>query len=415
MKKYFLFMVMALPLCALAQEKPKEENKKLELKPYGFVKGDMVYATGGVYSWGNGAICNLSAPQFASGKDTAALGFTSQHTRFGLKGTVGEKTKAGGLIELDFYGGAFDGNVRPRIRLAYASVIHGGFEARMGQMWDIFSPNNANTNNTNGNMWYAGNRGFRRAQLYLGYKCKMGEKLFPMIQATFGEAAKEDYIKGPHLGTDNQAVSPMIQTRLSAKYEAKEKVFYELGFSYVMAGYTERKGVREATGTVIDTLKSNLDLKTSGICVDFSLPFHKYFSLLGEFNSGTNLNNANLFNVAGNYSWKIDDSTKTVSTTDKLSTGFWFNATSKISDHFNVVIGYGMDKNNTEKMSVGAVEGNTTIYADLVFPIKHGFSVALEFQNIKTTVATNVDANSKVTDREDYSANIINLSAKVVF
>jgi len=29
MKKYFLFMVMALPLCALAQEKPKEENKKL--------------------------------------------------------------------------------------------------------------------------------------------------------------------------------------------------------------------------------------------------------------------------------------------------------------------------------------------------------------------------------------------------
>ena len=240
----------------------------------------------------------------------------------------------------------------------------------------------------------------------------MGEKLFPMIQATFGEAAKEDYIKGPHLGTDNQAVSPMIQTRLSAKYEAKEKVFYELGFSYVMAGYTERKGVIEATGT--DTLKSNLDLKTSGICVDFSLPFHKYFSLLGEFNSGTNLNNANLFNVAGNYSWKIDDSTKVVSSTDKLSTGFWFNATSKISDHFQIVIGYGMDKNNTEKMSVGA-EGNTTIYADLVFPIKRGFSVALEFQNIKTTVATKVDANSKVTDRKDYSASIINLSAKVVF
>ena len=58
--------------------------------------------------------------------------------------------------------------------LHYASVIHGGFEARMGQMWDIFSPNNANTNNTNGNMWYAGNRGFRRAQLYLGYKGKNG-------------------------------------------------------------------------------------------------------------------------------------------------------------------------------------------------------------------------------------------------
>ena len=415
MKKYFLFMVMALPLCAFAQEKPKEENKNLELKPYGFVKGDMVYSTAGVYSWGNSALCNLSAPQFASGKDTAALGFTAQHTRFGLKGTVGEKTKAGGLIELDFYGGPFDANVRPRIRLAYSSIINGGFEARMGQMWDIFSPNNANTNNTNGNMWYAGNRGFRRAQLYLSYKGKMGEKLLPMIQATFGETAKEDYINGPQLGADNQAILPMIQARLSAKYEAKEKVFYELGFSYVMAGYTERKGVIEAAGTVKDTLKSDLDLKTSGICVDFSMPFHKYFSILGEFNTGTNLNNANLFNVAGNYSWKIDDSTKAVTASDKISMGFWLNATSKISDHFQVVIGYGMDKNNTEKMSVNAIEGNTVIYGDLVFPIKHGFSVALEFQNIKTTVATKVDANSKVTDRKDYSANIINLSAKVVF
>lgn len=415
MKKYFLFIIMALPLCASAQEKTKEDNKNLELKPYGFIKGDMVYATGGVYSWGNSALCNLSAPQFASGKDTAALGFTAQHTRFGLKGTTGEKTKAGGLIELDFYGGAFDGNVRPRIRLAYASVIRGGFEARMGQMWDIFSPNNANTSNTNGNMWYAGNRGFRRAQLYLSYKIKAGEKLFPMIQATFGEAAKEDYLGTLHLGADNQAISPMIQARLSAKYEVKEKVFYELGFSYVMAGYTERKGVIEATGTVKDTLKSDLDLTTSGLCIDFSLPFHKYFSLSGEFNTGTNLNNANLFNVAGNYSWKIDDSTKAVSSADKLCMGLWFNATSKISDHFNVVIGYGMDKNNTEKMSVGAVEGNTVIYADLVFPIKHGFSVALEFQNIKTTVVSEIDANSAVTKRKDYSANIINLSAKVVF
>jgi hypothetical protein len=51
--------------------------------------------------------------------------------------------------------------------------------------------------------------------------------------------------------------------------------------------------------------------------------------------------------------------------------------------------------------------------ATSIFPVKHGFSVALEFQNISTTEVTKIENDKAVTT--DFTANIINLSAKVNF
>jgi hypothetical protein len=402
-KKSILFWVLGMVFC-IQNSIAQEENKKLEITPYGFIKGEMIYATDGVYSWGNKANHYISSPQFASGTETSALGFTAQHTRFGLKGTIGEEVKAGGVIELDFYGGAFDANVKPRIRQAYASILKGGFEARVGQQWDIFSPLNANTNNTNGNMWFAGNKGFRRAQFLLSYKIDH-DMIAPMIQLSAGEAAREE----TGLGKDNLSVSPMFQGRLAGKINKK----YTVGLSFVNASFVEKKGTVESGTIFTDTLTSDLNVSTSGFCVDVTLPFHKYFNLHGEFNIGNNLNNANLFSAAGNYTWSIADDTKVVNVVDKSSTGFWINAQSNVRDWLQVVIGYGMDNNTTSKLTVWAIESNSTFYGDLIFPIKHGFSVALEFQNIKTVEVTKLENDNAITT--DFTANIINLAAKVNF
>lgn len=372
---------------------------KLELKPYGFIKGDMIYATSGVYSWGNIANNYISSPQIASGVEGSAFGFTAQHTRFGLKGSVGDKIKAGGVIELDFYGGSFDANVKPRLRLAYASITSGGFEARMGQQWDLFSPNNANTNNTNGNMWYAGNYGFRRAQLQLSYKIN-NKNFAPMIQVSIAESSKET----AGLGKDNLSGKPMFQARISSKIMDK----YQIGLSYVNATYLEKKGAIAN----LDTLKSDFDFKTSGFGVDFKLPFHKYFSLLGEFNTGTNLNNANLFNIAGNQNWGLVNGN--VKTYDKKSRGMWLNAKSNINSWFNVVVGLGTDKNISNVMKVDDVESNSVVYGDLVFPIKHGFSFTVEYQYITTRVVS-VATNNEVVHTNRFTAGIFNLSAKISF
>lgn len=342
-----------------------------ELKPYGFVKGDMIYATKGVLSFGG---ANLSAPQLATGVDNAALGFTAQHTRFGLKGSVGEDIKVGGKIELDFYCGSFNTNMNPRLRLAYAWMAVNNFELRFGQQWDIFSPNNAKTNNTNGNMWYAGNLGFRRPQIQFIYKIAM-EGLNPKMQLLIGESAKEAF----GLGADNNAVMPMIQGRLSAKLMDKHVV----GVYFVYAKFSP------------DPDTSDYDYNASGFGLDFNLPFNEMFALKGEVNMGTNLNNCNLFNIAGNGDADLD----------AKSLGMWFNAIVKPSDKFHAVLGFGMDKNQTDNLAAGKTEQNMVIYGDLIFPFEHGFSIAAELQSITTSIK----------DGDDNSALIFNVSGKVTF
>lgn len=404
LRRFLALMALGLFISmqvTIAQEVQKEENKKLQLTPYGFIKGDMFYATDGVYSWGNPSNNYITTPQFASGVEESAISFTAQHTRLGLKGVTGEKVKVGGLVEIDFYNGPSDANLKPRIRLGYASIAKGGFEARVGQQWDLFSANNANTVNTNGNLWFAGNMGFRRAQIQLSYTTTT-DFVDPMIQVSFGEGAREE----AGLGKDNLSGSPMIQARLSGKFSKK----YIVGISFANTSFKELKGTTMGT----DILAEDFTFNTTGIGVDFNLPFDKYFSLLGEFNTGTNLNNSNLFSAAGNYYYTLDAAGKPTEY-DRKSTGFWLNATSNVTDWMTIVIGYGMDNNSSDDFKVNAVEKNSMIYGDFIFPLKHGFSVALEVQNLATTVVTGVDASNKITSSQDNKATVIGLSGRVTF
>ncbi|MBE9467129.1 MAG: hypothetical protein IMY72_02265 [Bacteroidetes bacterium] len=379
MKKLLIILLAVLPVIAFSQEKTTQEKatqtekkQKIQVKPYGFVKGDMTYASHGVYSWGNINNDYLASPQIAGASDDPALGFTAQHTRFGLKITKEGEYKVGGKIEMDFYGGAADANGKPRIRQAYVSLAKNNFEIRVGQQWDIFSPVNAATNNTNGNMWYAGNRGFRRGQIQLRYKLPANS----LIQLAICEPAKE----AGGLGADNLSAMPMIQGRLSTKLADK----YGIGAYFAYAKFNPLPDV------------DNTDFSANGFGADFNLNFAKLFALKGEVNYGTNLNNANLFNIAGSALNKDDD---------RNSLGIWFNSTSKISDHFILVIGAGMDKNNSDNLGSGDIEQNTVIYGNFIFPIENGFSFAAELQNISTKVNTS----------DDNSALILNFAAKLTF
>jgi hypothetical protein len=358
MKSLFtLFFILVISVSLSAQD--------LVLKPYGFVKGDAVYSSQGVLSFNNP---NLSSPQVANGIEEAATGFTAKHTRFGLNASVAaDEIKVGGVIELDFFNAlGFDSNVNPRIRLAYASVSLENFELRFGQQWDIFSPLNAVTNNTNGNLWFAGNLGFRRAQLQLIYKIPV-QGFQPMIQLALGEACRE---ADASLGSDNKAVLPMVQGRLSAKFLENKTIG-------VYFTYAKHSPVPDS---------SDYDYNASGFGADFTLPFHKYFELHGEVNTGTNLNNCNLFTIAGNGNYLVD----------RKNLGVWANITSKISDHFQLVIGGGMDKNQTDNLSNGAIEQNLVIYGDLIFPVISGFSISLELGNITTSIVEQDDRTALV-------------------
>ena len=219
-------------------------------------------------------------------------------------------------------------------------------------------------------MWYAGNRGFRRAQIQLIYDIAPAK-----IQLSIGETTKEP----AGLGADNKSCIPMIQGRVSAKLADK----YVVGAYFMCASFRP------------DTDNTDLDFNASGAGVDFNLPLHKYLALKGEVNMGKNLNNCNLFNIAGSNS----------DNTDRNSLGIWMNATSKISDKFHVVAGYGMDVNQTDNLSGGAVENNIVIYGDLIFPMTNGFSIAMEFQSINTALK----------NQDNNSALVFILSGKISF
>ncbi|MBN1306974.1 MAG: hypothetical protein JXA18_03595 [Chitinispirillaceae bacterium] len=364
-----LLLCAAFAVSLFAQE---ATPVKPRLEPYGFVKGDMYYAVGGVTSWGKPS---LTCASVATGSDTGATGFTAQHTRMGLKGdgSLGGVTM-GGLIELDFFVIAANANARPRMRLAYAWCRpFEGFELRAGQQWDLFSPLNPTTNNTNANLWYNGNYGFRRPQLTLQYGLNLGA-VRPMLQVSGGETAKEDDLAGTWIGDDNLSRIPLVQGRLAASFLKN----MEIGIAAAYAAY----GI-------------DRDLTTFGFSADAKLPFHALFELIGEFAFGRNLNNANLFTVGGSGTTNKDVTTN----------GFWVQALSKPCHYFHAVAGFG-DEVVTSEVDDEKIESNMTFYGDLIFPIGTFFSLSLEYQLLRTTIARKEEANM---------AHLIDIAGKVVF
>ena len=369
MKRFFAVLVITgFALTVFSEE---SQDVKPELKPYGFIKGDMYYAIGGVQSWGHPS---LTCASIATGGDTNAMSFTAQHTRFGLKGSgaLGSVTM-GGVLELDFFVVAANANAKPRMRLAYAwcNPVK-GLEIRAGQQWDLFSPLNPTTNNTNANLWYDGNYGFRRPQLTLQYGLDLGS-VMPIIQFSAGETAKEDDLAGTWLGLDNISQVPLMQGRLALAILKK----MQIGIATAYAAYgTER------------------DVSTFGFSVDANLPFHALFELVAEYAYGSNLNNANLFTIGGSGN----------ANKDVITNGFWVQATTKPLSFFNIVAGFGDEM--VSDAPDGSKESNMTFYGDLIFPIGKYFSLSAEYQLLSTKIAGNDEANM---------AHIIDIAGKVVF
>ncbi|MBD3344049.1 MAG: hypothetical protein GF401_03195 [Chitinivibrionales bacterium] len=357
------------------------EDAKPEFKPYGFIKGDMYMAMDGVESWGQ---AQPTAVSRATGNENyePTMAFTASHSRFGLKGQGSVKEiPIGGVLELDFFSAKSNTNfnANPRLRQAYAWVKPGmGFEVRIGQQWDLFSPLNPTTNNTNANLWYNGNYGFRRPQFQVRYGMEL-ESIKPGIQFSIGEGAKE----ASGIGLDNLSLMPLIQGRLSAEIMEKATV----GISGV---YT--------------TLGENDEITTYGVSGDVGYTLNKLLALKGEVAWGQNLNDVNIFTTAGNKFVYNKDGTPTDSE-DKEILGFWFNALSKPLDYLHVAAGFAMEMNNTEIPNEEAVDENMTAYGDLIFPLGKHFSLAAEYQFVKTT---HFDGN-------EYTANVIDLAGKISF
>lgn len=140
------------------------DNDVHQIGLYGFVKMDATYQ--------DDDMNDKTAPRFAvvSGDDGTNL--TAQHSRFGLKWhgpKLDNGWKADAVLEVDLFDGSSHNQMKVRDRLAAFTISNDKHAILMGQHWDIFSPLNVTTFMTNGNLWQAGNLGFRRAQARYTY------------------------------------------------------------------------------------------------------------------------------------------------------------------------------------------------------------------------------------------------------
>lgn len=371
MRSFLTVMLAGVFFVALA-ERP-------QLTPYGFVKGDMMIATSGVSSWGQPS---PTAPFRATASDSETIAFSAQQSRFGLKGSASVKEMTfGGVVEMDFFLAASNTitNANPRLRLAYAWLQPSdGLDIRFGQQWDLFSPLNPTMNNIGSNLWMIGNYGFRRAQFQLRYKRDLGS-VKPEIQISAGEGAKE----GSGIGADNLSLMPLLQTRIAAAISDIATV----GVSGVYGSFGVDK-----------------DYTVWGVSLDVNAPIHKAFALKGEFAVGSNLHDANLFTIAGTVMEKVNDTTSVVGN-DRETMGFWINAVSKPFDAVHFAAGYGMELNQTEGISGGTLETNSTVFGDVIVPVGDYFSVVVEYQHFFTALASGTD----------YNAGVVSVTGKVSF
>ena len=143
--------------------------KKPAFSISGFIKADFLYADGRVNS--------TDAPRFAlsetaSHKDDDFFSATVQHSRL-IGQWAGPDVfggSVGGLAEVDFFslgdtGDSKFNNNQIRVRQLFAELRAQSWAVKAGQTWDLFSPLNPSTLNTNGNYWFGGNAGFRRPQI----------------------------------------------------------------------------------------------------------------------------------------------------------------------------------------------------------------------------------------------------------
>jgi hypothetical protein len=169
--KSVLAALLALGLAAVPVVAEDENDEKkgvwstLDLQLYGTIKLDAAYDSGNAnpgnfVKWVD---LDLENP------DDDAFSMTANQTRLGLwvrgpeeKGRVTTR----GRVEIDFYGGGAENKPRPMLRHAYLELDwrESGWKFLAGQASDVISPLVPSTINYSVS-WWAGNIGYRRAQL----------------------------------------------------------------------------------------------------------------------------------------------------------------------------------------------------------------------------------------------------------
>jgi len=352
MKKVSVLMIVALVLALSFTVWAADEEEKVSVKPYGFIKLDALYETG------NSSHGNYILWAKDPGDSDGLFYITPRETRLGLaiSGLSFGKFKVTGKAEVDFHSAATEENKAYNfMRHAYLEISDGSFSIIAGQTWDIISPLNPATLNYSV-LWGAGNIGYRRPQLSIRKDLNGGRSVFTLQAGIFRTIAADYDNDGIEDGS--AAGFPTFQGRIGGKFSLGKSGSLQLGVS---GHYGKSKGAIEYTS---DSLN-----------VDVLLVLCPKFKILVEYFSGKNL---------GTYLGGIVQSVNTATGQEIEARGFYVNAVANPSKKLQLSAGYSLDDPDDETLSPGNRAKNTTFFGNVQVSLSGSVRVGLEISHWAT-------------------------------
>ena len=357
-----LLMIVAwVTLCgvASAQEKP-------QLAWYGYVKLDA--------SWDEGLVNPGNYARWVVSKDAVTdhphFNMTARQTRLGFTVTA----KSGGATltgrwESDFYAGAgaaAENRNALQVRHAYVDAVWpSGWSILAGQASDVVSPLNPGTLNYIV-AWWGGNIGYRRPQLRVTRRFKMGEGKELRIEGAASRTIGDEFVAADPGDTGADAGAPSFQGLVGLTTPVSGR---SLGLG--VYGHRGEENLHKELGG--DPLK----LASSSWGMYLTLPVGPKATLNGEAWAGSNVDD---------YMGGIAQGIRVAGTTANVvgARGGWAELALRSAHGTQVNFGYSVDDADDADLAKGARGLNRAVWTALTHEPGGGLKYGVEISNWET-------------------------------
>jgi hypothetical protein len=353
------------PQPAATDEPAQEEEPKIKLTPYGYIKVDASWDSSTIDP-GDFARWVLSPESF---EEHDHFNLTARQTRLGLRISGGGKEDlvASGRVEIDFYGGGAENKNLPMLRHAYAELNWQNRDLVLlgGQTSDVISPLVPTTLNYTV-AWWVGNIGYRHPQIRVtkGFDVGLDSKL--TLAAAAVRTIADDFRPAEPGDAGADSGLPSIQGRV--------------GYAWTMAdnraavGFSGHWG-RENPHRVSESELEHLEFDSWSANVDFNFPLTDRVVLKGEVFTGSNLDD--FFGGIGqginfNQGLAVD------------SSGGWASVEFRPDDQVLTSFGYGLEDPDDETVIHGGRTKNSSVWANFIYDITSHVRTGVEMSYWRT-------------------------------
>ncbi len=359
-------------------EEPEETAlSKLRFDLYGYIKIDAAFDTqrtdnGNFIRW-----VESRDDALGTGRTDSEFNLTANQSRVGINLTAPtyQGIETAGKLEVDLYGGDDEDEPNLRVRHAYLEIRipEANVTILAGQTWDLHSPLLPTTVNLAPN-WWAGNIGFRRAQLRLTRTIERASGARWILQ---GALARNIGSTFPLVNDDTGTIADSGEDRGLPTIQWRAALSVPLYQRRATFGVSGHWGEEEFD---ISNTGAQEDFESWSVNLDFQVPFSDRVLLRGELWTG-----ANLASYLGGIGQGVSIPALDGGVGEEIgATGGWVQLSLKASEKLRVNYGFSLDDPHNRDLPAGARQRNRSIYGNVLYNLTPNLVIAAEVGHWKT-------------------------------